>query len=144
MFKMDGVLAQMSDIKVTFTSTIRQAEETETFTHQANGQLTQQNGITRVTYQEDATTVVKLVIKADDVIIKRSQDEQNYSLLHFNSYETKACKMIAAGYQTDLTSKTKLLKFFTKNAATKELQIEYDLFSGLYLIGNYTVTLLFS
>ena len=43
----------------------------------------------------------------------------------------------------DLTSVTNLLKV-TKNGNEHKVSVEYDLFSGLYLIGNYAVTLIFA
>ncbi|WEV70627.1 DUF1934 domain-containing protein [Lactobacillus sp. ESL0785] len=134
----------MAKVTVKFTSTIRQENEQESFAKQAVGELKQAGAITRVSYLEDDQIPVKILIKDNDVIIRRQTDEQNYSQLHFRLGEQQACRYVAAGYQMDLTSTTNFLKFSTKNNGSQELRIEYDLFSGLYLIGNYTVTLIFT
>ncbi|MDF7672567.1 DUF1934 domain-containing protein [Lactobacillus sp. ESL0701] len=134
----------MAKVAVTFTSTIRQEQETESFTKKAVGELRQDGAVTRVSYLEDDKIPVKILIKTGDVIIRRQPDEQNYSQLHFRLGEQQACRYVAAGYQMDLTSTTNQIKFFSKKDGSRELRIEYDLFSGLYLVGNYTVTLIFT
>lgn len=134
----------MTKVKINFTSTIKQENERETFKKTADGELVQNGKITRVSYLEDQEIPVRILINENSVIIRRGTDSQNYSQLHFTVGEQKDCRYVAQGYQMDLKSTTKLIKFFTKNNGSKELQIEYDLFSGLYLIGNYAITLIFS
>lgn len=134
----------MTKVKINFTSTIKQENERETFKKTADGELVQNGKITRVSYLEDQEIPVRILINENSVIIRRGTDSQNYSQLHFKVGEQKDCRYVAQGYQMDLKSTTKLIKFFTKNNGSKELQIEYDLFSGLYLIGNYAITLIFS
>jgi uncharacterized beta-barrel protein YwiB (DUF1934 family) len=134
----------MTKVKINFTSTIVQEKERETFEKIGVGDLQKNGEVTRISYLEDNTVPVKVLIKQHDVIIKRGNDQDNYSLLHFVLGEEKACRYVAQGYQMDLKSITNLLKFFSKNDGSQELRIEYDLFSGLYLIGNYTVTLIFT
>ncbi|EFR61277.1 hypothetical protein LBJG_01704 [Lactobacillus jensenii 1153] len=57
--------------------------------------------------------------------------------------EKRGCKYVVNNRQMDLISETKFLKV-TKYGGRVKVQVEYDLFSGLYLIGNYAVTLIFS
>ncbi|MEB3364855.1 DUF1934 family protein [Lactobacillus sp. R2/2] len=93
---------------------------------------------------EDDQVPVKILIRENNVIIRRGSDQNNYSQLHFIVGERKDCRYVAQGYQMDLQSTTEFIKFFSKNNNSRELQIEYNLYSGLYLIGNYTVTLIFT
>lgn len=134
----------MTKVKIAFTSTIKQEKESETFRKSGTGELTEHNGITRVSYLEDGEVPVKLLIKENDVIIRRGNSASDYSQLHFSVGQKKECRYVAQGYQMDLTSRAKIIKFFSKIDGSRELHIEYDLFSGLYLVGNYTVTLIFT
>lgn len=134
----------MTRVKVNFTSTIVQEKESETFTKTSVGELIKIGEVTRVSYLEDGQVPVKILIKPNDVIIKRRQDSANYSQLHFVLNEQRNCRYVAQGYQMDLKSMTNLIKFFPKIDGSQELRIEYNLFSGLYLIGNYTVALIFT
>lgn len=134
----------MSKVKIAFTSTIKQEKESETFQKFCFGDLVENNGITRVSYLEDGQISVKILIKNNDVIIRRDVSAQEYSQLHFSVGKQKDCRYVAQGYQMDLKSTTKLIKFFPKIDGSRELHIEYDLFSGLYLVGNYAVTLIFT
>ncbi|BDR60980.1 DUF1934 domain-containing protein [Lactobacillus xylocopicola] len=134
----------MTKIKVDFISQITQENESATFQKTGIGELNQAAGVTRVAYLEEGRVPVKVLIRQDDVIIRRGSDNTDYSQLHFKRGEQKACRYVAQGYQMDLKSQTKVIEFFTKNDGTQQLQIEYDLFSGLYLVGNYVVTLIFT
>ncbi|MCB4716787.1 DUF1934 domain-containing protein, partial [Limosilactobacillus fermentum] len=44
----------------------------------------------------------------------------------------------------DMVSVTNLLEYVTQEDGSRKLRVEYDLFKGLYLIGNYTVMLIFT
>ena len=134
----------MTNVKIDFTSKITQGKESETFKKKADGELIESAGNTRVFYLEDGKIPVKILIKEDNVIIRRGSDRNNYSQLHFVVGERKDCRYLAQGYQMDLQSTTEFIKFFPKNDGSRELQIEYNLYSGLYLIGNYAVTLIFT
>ncbi len=134
----------MTKVKIAFTSTIKQEQESETFQQNCFGDLVESGDVTRVSYLEDNQVAVKMLIKEDDVIIRREVSAQEYSQLHFTVGKQRDCRYVAQGNQMDLKSTTKLIKFFPKIDGTRELQIEYDLFSGLYLVGNYTVTLIFT
>ena len=134
----------MTKVKIDFTSKIIQGKDSETFKKKADGELIESAGNTRVSYLEDGKIPVKILIKEDNVIIRRGTDRNNYSQLHFVVGERKDCRYLAQGYQMDLQSTTEFIKFFPKNDGSRELQIEYNLYSGLYLIGNYAVTLIFT
>ena len=134
----------MTKVKIDFTSKIIQGKDSETFKKKADGELIESAGNTRVFYLEDGKIPVKILIKEDNVIIRRGTDRNNYSQLHFVVGERKDCRYLAQGYQMDLQSTTEFIKFFPKNDGSRELQIEYNLYSGLYLIGNYAVTLIFT
>lgn len=134
----------MTKVKINFTSVIKQENEQATFKKTGDGNLEQDGQVTRVSYLEDGEIPVRILIKENNVIIKRGKDKLDYSQLHFTVGEQKDCRYVAQGYQMDLKSTTKFIKFFPKNNGAKELQIEYDLFSGLYLVGNYNVTLIFT
>ena len=134
----------MTKVKIDFTSKIIQGKDSETFKKKADGELIESAGNTRVFYLEDGKIPVKILIKEDNVIIRRGTDRNNYSQLHFVVGEHKDCRYVAQGYQMDLQSTTEFIKFFPKNDGSRELQIEYNLYSGLYLIGNYAVTLIFT
>ena len=134
----------MTKVKIDFTSKIIQGKDSETFKKTADGELVESAGNTRVSYLEDGKVPVKILIREGNVIIRRGTDRNNYSQLHFVVGERKDCRYVAQGYQMDLQSTTEFIKFFPKNDGSSELQIEYNLYSGLYLVGNYTVTLIFT
>ena len=134
----------MSKVKVNLTSTITQKRETETFKKSADGELKTIGDITRLSYLEDGVIPVKMLLKENELLIKRGVDENNYSFMRFVPGEKEACRYVVEGRQMDLTSAANLLEFETQEDGSQKLRIEYDLFSGLYLIGNYTVTLIFT
>ena len=134
----------MTKVKIDFTSKIIQGKDSETFKKKADGELIESAGNTRVSYLEDGKVPVKILIREGNVIIRRGTDRNNYSQLHFVVGERKDCRYVAQGYQMDLQSTTEFIKFFPKNNGSSELQIEYNLYSGLYLVGNYAVTLIFT
>ena len=134
----------MTKVKIDFTSKIIQGKDSETFKKKGDGELIESAGNTRVSYLEDGKVPVKILIREGNVIIRRGTDRNNYSQLHFVVGERKDCRYVAQGYQMDLKSTTEFIKFFPKNNGSRELQIEYNLYSGLYLIGNYAVTLIFT
>lgn len=134
----------MSKVKVNLTSTITQKKGTETFKKSTDGELKTIGDITRLSYLEDGVIPVKMLLKENELLIKRGVDENNYSFMRFVPGEKEACRYVVEGRQMDLTSAANLLEFETQEDGSQKLRIEYDLFSGLYLIGNYTVTLIFT
>ena len=134
----------MAAITVNLTSKITQDDETETFTKVASGQLEENNGVIRVSYKEEGTITVKMLLKEDELIIKRGVDNNNYSLMKFVPGEKVNCRYVVEGRQMDMTSVTNLLEYQSQDDGSRKLRVEYDLFNGLYLIGNYAVTLIFT
>ncbi|KRL90492.1 DUF1934 domain-containing protein [Lactobacillus kalixensis] len=134
----------MTKINIDLTSTITQGDDTETFHKNATGEIEISDQAIRISYLEDGEIPVKMLLKDKELILRRGVDHNNYSLLKFTPGEKKACRYVAAGRQMDLTSVTNLLEFVDQNDNSQKLQVEYDLFSGLYLVGNYTVTLIFT
>lgn len=134
----------MTKINIDLTSTITQDKETETFKKHMTGEFKKDEENIRISYLEDGVIPVKMLLKDNELILRRGVDRQNYSLMRFMPGEKKACKYVVTNRQMDLTSVTNLLEFQEENDGSAKLHVEYDLFSGLYLIGNYTVTLIFT
>ena len=132
----------MTKLNIDLTSKITQENESETFHKEMPGQIKRDGEIIRVSYLEDGEIPVKMLLKDDELIIKRGSGN-NYSFMRFNVDEKEECRYVVEGRQMDLTSVTKLLEF-EENETSSKLHVEYDLYSGLYLIGNYTVTLIFT
>lgn len=133
----------MTKITIDLTSTIRQEQDTETFHKIASGSLEKDEGVMRIQYLEDDAIPVKMLLREKELIIRRGVDQGDYSLMKFNPGEKGKCKYVVSGRQMDLISVTNLLKV-EENSDSIKVQVEYDLFSGLYLVGNYTVTLIFT
>lgn len=134
----------MTKIKVDLTSTIIQDDNSENFHQQAPGELTIQQGIIRVSYLEDEQIPVKMLIKGKEMIIRRGVDHSNYSQMRFVLGEKSACRYVVSGRQMDLTSVTNLFSARLDQSGKGKVRLEYDLFNGLYLVGNYAVTLIFA
>ena len=134
----------MTAITINLTSKITQENESETFTKQIPGKMTEENGITRISYDEEEAISVKMLLKEDELIIRRGADKNNYSFMKFVPCEKESCRYVVEGRQMDMVSVTNLLEYVTQEDGSHKLRVEYDLFNGLYLIGNYTVTLIFT
>ncbi|HBQ42760.1 MAG TPA: DUF1934 domain-containing protein, partial [Lactobacillus acetotolerans] len=119
----------MSKVKVNLTSTITQKKETETFKKSTDGELKTIGDITRLSYLEDGVIPVKMLLKENELLIKRGVDENNYSFMRFVPGEKEACRYVVEGRQMDLTSAANLLEFETQEDGSQKLRIEYDLFS---------------
>ena len=134
----------MATTQIRFTSTITQDTEEETFEKEMPGEIKEDAGITRISYLEDGEIPVKMLFKDKELIMRRGVDKYNYSLMRFVPGEKEDCRYLVEGRQMDLSSVTNVLSFSTEKDGKRKLHVEYDLFSGLYLIGNYTVTLIFT
>jgi uncharacterized beta-barrel protein YwiB (DUF1934 family) len=133
----------MKQIKVELRSRITQDGDSEDFHKVSVGQLKQDGHTTRVSYLEDNAIPVQLLIKEREMILRRGNDHDNFSLMHFELGQKRACKYVVSGRQMDLTAETKFFEF-SQQGAQQKVRVEYDLFSGLYLVGNYAVTLIFT
>ncbi|MGO2722917.1 MAG: DUF1934 family protein [Lactobacillus sp.] len=133
----------MTASKFDLTSIMTQAGETATSHVQGTGHWEQRESELRIAYLEADEIPVKMLLTAEKLIIRRGVDHQNYSLLRLNLHGQEACQYRVQGREMALTSQTHQLTFEVK-AGKQQLQVEYDLFSGLYLIGNYAITLIFT
>lgn len=129
----------MRQVKVALTSRITQEGQSETFHRQGAGQMQSQGESTRISYLEQGLVPVQILLKPGKMLIRRGS-KQDYSLLRLDIEKKAACRYVVQGRQMDLSSVTRKLSF----ADNRKVHVEYDLFSGLYLVGNYTVTLIFT
>lgn len=135
----------MKEVDLKFKSTITQEQDSESFQKIAKAQVEELKDGWRLKYLEDNQIPVKILLKKQKqtLIINRGVVPSNYSLIKLELGEKRGCKYVVNNRQMDLISETKFLKV-TKYGGRTQVQVEYDLFSGLYLIGNYAVTLIFS
>ncbi len=133
----------LTAITIDLTSRITQDDETETFSRHAQGQLTEDGDVTRISYAEEGDIPVKMLLKENELLIRRGVDSNNYSMMKFVPGEKESCRYVVEGRQIDMVSVTNLLEY-TEDEGSHKLRVEYDLFNGLYLIGNYAVTLIFT
>ncbi len=140
--RLRGILKEV-DLK--FKSTITQEQDAESFQKTAKAQVEELEDGWRLKYLEDNQIPVKILLKKQKqtLIINRGVVPSDYSLIKLELGEKRGCKYVVNNRQMDLISETKFLKV-TKYGGRTKVQVEYDLFSGLYLIGNYAVTLIFS
>lgn len=134
----------MSEISIDLTSQITQDNDTETFHKSSSGTLEEAENILRISYLEDNQIPVKLLIKDHELLLRRGVDHNNYSFMRLVPGEKAACRYLVDGRQMDLLSVTNRLELTETEDGSRKLQVEYDLFSGLYLVGNYAITLIFT
>ncbi|MCI1290414.1 MAG: DUF1934 family protein [Lactobacillus sp.] len=127
----------MTKVAINFYSKIVQENESEEFNQQVAGEIKQTGAVTRIAYTDENGAQVQMLLTPAKLIISRRQGTSS-SLLRLAPGESLSCQVSAAGRQMDLSSQTSLLEF-----TDTKLEVEYQLFSGLYLVGNYTVRLLF-
>ncbi|GBG05471.1 DUF1934 domain-containing protein [Lactobacillus rodentium] len=137
----------MEKLRVEITSKITQEDQSETIKRHGQGQMEQIEGGWRFQYDEENKTgnvPVKILLKNGEMVMQRGSVEANdYTMMKFAVGEKKNCRIIAASRIMDLTSLTKKLDFSDENNNILKLTVEYDLFSGLYLIGNYAIKINF-
>ena len=126
----------LTAITIDLTSRITQDDETETFSRHGD--------VTRISYAEEGDIPVKMLLKENELLIRRGVDSNNYSLMKFIPGEKGNCRYVVEGRRMDMTSVTNLLEYQSQDDGSRKLRVEYDLFNGLYLIGNYAVTLIFT
>ncbi|QNQ80962.1 DUF1934 domain-containing protein [Lactobacillus sp. PV034] len=137
----------MEKLRVEITSKITQEDQSETIKRKGHGKMERIEGGWRFQYDEENKTgdvPVKIMIKNDEMVMQRGSVEANdYTMMKFAVGEKKNCRIIAASRIMDLTSLTQKLQFFDENNDNLQLTVEYELFSGLYLIGNYAIDIKF-
>lgn len=133
----------MENIKIKLTSKITQEDQSATFSRTGFGTIEQLDNGFRVNYQEEnknGNVPVKLLIKPKELVMQRGKIEDNdYTMMKFEPGEKKNCRIIAHSKIMDLTSVTNKLDFSGEIGENMQLNVEYDLFSGLYLVGNYAI-----
>ncbi|MCH3904837.1 MAG: DUF1934 family protein [Lactobacillus sp.] len=127
----------LTQVAINFYSKIVQEDDSEEFSQELTGKLEQTGAVTRIAYTEADGAQVKLLLTPAKLIISRQQGTSS-SLLRLAPGEKLPCQVTAAGRKMELSSQTSRLDF-----TDAKLEVEYQLFSGLYLVGNYTVRLLF-
>ena len=137
----------MEKVRVEIISKITQENQSETIKRDGTGTMEENHGSWRFQYNEKNKTgdvPVKIMIKPDEMIMQRGSVEANdYTMMKFTPGEKRNCRIIAASKIMDLTSLTKKMHFSDENNDNMQLTVEYDLFSGLYLIGNYAIKINF-
>ena len=141
---LNGRDENVTAITINLTSKITQDNDTGTFTRNAPGTMTEKDGVTRIAYAEEGEIPVKMLLKDDELLIRRGVDQNNYSFMKFVPGEKESCRYVVEGRQMDMVSVTNLLEYEPQEDGSNKLRVEYDLFNGLYLIGNYAVTLIFT
>ena len=79
------------------------------------------------------------MVKPHELVMQRGDIKGDHTLMKFEPGEKRKCKVIAAGKQMNLESLTNKLDFSEISPGKMQLKVEYDLFSGLYLVGNYAI-----
>ena len=114
------------EVEIKITSEIHQEDDSAVFEREGLGSLEKIGNNWRLKYNEKnkaGDVEVKLLIKPNE----------------FEPGEKQECKVMAAGKQMDLVSLTNKLDFSKISPGKMQLKVEYDLFSGLYLVGNYAI-----
>ena len=73
---------KMSKIKIDLTSKITQGEQTETIRQQAEGELREDGAVKRIFYEAEKVPV-KMLVKEQELLIRRGTDHSNFSQMHF-------------------------------------------------------------
>lgn len=136
-----GRSEKMNKVKISLTSKITQAGETETIRQEAEGEYSD-DGRNKWIFYETENVPVKMLVKEQELLIRRGTDHANFSQMQFVLGEKGTCKYVVEGRQLDLMSETKRLEL-KEIADGQQLEVEYDLFSGVDLIGSYAVSLIF-
>lgn len=134
----------MKIVKINLKTKITQEDETEEFSFSQNGEIVEGPRGLMIKYRENNQIPVRLVVKNKIVELHRTVDQNNLSVMRFNLLQKTAAEYISAGRKLDLevqTNKIEINELPNKNG--KEIIVEYDLYTGLYLVGNYHFKLIF-
>lgn len=80
-------------INIDLTSTITQEKDSETFHKNMDGEIKKDDKTIRVSYLEDGKIPVKMLLKDNELILRRGVDHQNYSLMRFVPVKNKLVAM---------------------------------------------------
>ncbi|MDE7050353.1 MAG: DUF1934 domain-containing protein [Lactobacillus sp.] len=130
------------EVEIKITSEIHQEDDSAIFERDGLGTIEKIAGGWRIKYNEknkEGDVEVKLLVKQNELIMQRGDIKGDHTLMKFEPGEKKKCKIMAAGKQMNLVSLTNKLDFSKISPGKMQLKVEYDLFSGLYLVGNYAI-----
>lgn len=129
-------------VEIKITSEIHQEDESAVFERDGLGSIERIGDDWRIKYDEknkEGDVGVKLLVKPHELVMQRGDIKGDHTLMKFEPGEKRKCKVIAAGKQMNLESLTNKLDFSEISPGKMQLKVEYDLFSGLYLVGNYAI-----
>lgn len=130
------------EVEIKSTSEIHQEDESAVFERDGLGSIERIGDDWRIKYDEknkEGDVEVKLLVKPHELVMQRGDIKGDHTLMKFEPGEKRKCKVIAAGKQMNLESLTNKLDFSEISPGKMQLKVEYDLFSGLYLVGNYAI-----
>lgn len=130
------------EVEIKITSEIHQEDDSAVFERDGLGTIEKLDDGWRIKYNEknkEGDVEVKLLVKPNELVMQRGDIKGDHTLMKFEPGEKKKCKIMAAGKQMNLVSLTNKLDFSKIFPGKMQLKVEYDLFSGLYLIGNYAI-----
>ena len=129
-------------VEIKITSKIHQEDESAVFERDGLGSIEKVGEDWRIKYREknkEGDVEVKLLIKPNELVMQRGDAKGDHTLMKFAPGEKRKCKVVASGKQMNLESLTNKLNFSEISLGKMQLKVEYDLFSGLYLVGNYAI-----
>ena len=130
------------EVEIKITSEIHQEDDSAVFERDGLGTIEKLDDGWRIKYNEknkEGDVEVKLLVKPNELVMQRGDIKGDHTLMKFEPGEKKKCKIMAAGKQMNLVSLTNKLDFSKIFPGKMQLKVEYDLFSGLYLVGNYAI-----
>ena len=129
-------------VEIKITSEIHQEDDAAVFERDGLGTIERIGDDWRIKYDEknkEGDVEVKLLIKPNELVMQRGDAKGDHTLMKFETGEKRKCKVVASGKQMNLESLTNKLNFSEISPGKMQLKVEYDLFSGLYLVGNYAI-----
>lgn len=129
-------------VEIKITSEIHQEDESAVFERDGIGSIEKVGNDWRIKYSEknkEGDVEIKLLVKPNELVMQRGDAKGDHTLMKFEPGEKRKCKVVAAGKQMNLESLTNKLSFSEISPGKMQLKVEYDLFSGLYLVGNYAI-----
>lgn len=130
------------EVEIKITSEIHQEDDSAVFERDGLGTIEKLDDGWRIKYNEknkEGDVEVKLLVKPNELVMQRGDIKGDHTLMKFEPGEKKKCEIMAAGKQMNLVSLTNKLDFSKISPGKMQLKVEYDLFSGLYLVGNYAI-----
>ena len=129
-------------VEIKITSKIHQEDESAVFERDGLGSIEKVGEDWRIKYREknkEDDVEVKLLIKPNELVMQRGDAKGDHTLMKLKKKKKRKCKVVASGKQMNLESLTNKLNFSEISPGKMQLKVEYDLFSGLYLVGNYAI-----